>query len=430
MRTIFIYTLGFMAVLSAMWVTPLPVQATNVNYVPLAPIDVTGSEFKTGEPCRAPTCFPRYLRTLYNIGIVLAGLFAVVSIVRGGFTLMFTDSILGHSEGKGIILRALGGLVIVYSSYILMNMINPALGRDLDLALQFPRVTIRTCSQLTSQEARDRPDCGELSVIAMSQYQHDLLRKAEVANGEWRDRELARLDKEIEDLQTELGRIPNDDEHLEERNIVSGLLAIKRADRAALLREGTVRGAENKTAKLSELAITEEEFNRRIREITQGTQGGEPSEIAKARAAFQTMIDTTPLSPSQIAQLRTMEADRITSIQRGVAQAVLERPPKSSALGYEVEDWIAAEKQVSEQIKAISEEQGRIIHELTTIRSSAADAANSLLVAEITSREKTVWAQTCNNIALIANHCKALKSEVFRKTQHPLTCDAVPADIK
>lgn len=117
----------------------------SINYVPLAPIDAPGSELKsTGDAavtkCQAPTCFPRYLRTLYNVGIALAGLFAVVSIVRGGFELMFTDSILKRSEGKGIILRALGGLVIVYSSYILMNAINPALGRDLDLALQFPRV--------------------------------------------------------------------------------------------------------------------------------------------------------------------------------------------------------------------------------------------------------------------------------------------------
>lgn len=152
MRTILTYSLCFVAVLSAMWVTPPPVYAANVNYVPLAPIDVTGSEFTSKgyaagnnliSDCIAPTCFPRYLRTLYNIGIVLAGLFAVVSIVRGGFTLMFTDSILGHSEGKGIILRALGGLLIVYSSYILMNLINPALGRDLDLALQFPRITIQ-----------------------------------------------------------------------------------------------------------------------------------------------------------------------------------------------------------------------------------------------------------------------------------------------
>jgi hypothetical protein len=127
------------------------VHASDVGYVPLAPIDVPGSEFTSPgygtnaefSKCQAPTCFPRYLRTIYNIGIVLAGLFAVVSIVRGGFELMFTDSILGRSEGKGMILRALGGLLVVYSSYILMNMINPALGRDLDLALQFPHITLK-----------------------------------------------------------------------------------------------------------------------------------------------------------------------------------------------------------------------------------------------------------------------------------------------
>lgn len=148
MRKFTLYTLCLVAVISAMWGTPPPVYAANanINYVPLAPIDVTGSEVTSKSyndalgDCQAPTCFPRYLRTIYNIGIVLAGLFAVVSIVRGGFTLMFTDSILGRSEGKSIILRALGGLVIVYSSYILMNMINPALGRDLDLALQFPHI--------------------------------------------------------------------------------------------------------------------------------------------------------------------------------------------------------------------------------------------------------------------------------------------------
>lgn len=146
MRTILI-SLCLATVLFAWGQTPSVAFASpqSINYVPLAPIDVPGSELKsTGDAavtkCQAPTCFPRYLRTLYNVGIALAGLFAVVSIVRGGFELMFTDSILKRSEGKGIILRALGGLVIVYSSYILMNAINPALGRDLDLALQFPRV--------------------------------------------------------------------------------------------------------------------------------------------------------------------------------------------------------------------------------------------------------------------------------------------------
>ena len=122
------------------------VLAASVEYVPLAPIDVRGSEFTSStyndkfSKCVAPTCFPRYLRTIYNVGIALAGFFVVFSIVRGGFTLLFTDSILGHSEGKAIILRALGGAVIVYGSYILMNQISPSLGRDLDLSLAFERV--------------------------------------------------------------------------------------------------------------------------------------------------------------------------------------------------------------------------------------------------------------------------------------------------
>lgn len=85
------------------------------------------------------TSLPEYLRGIYYGGVILAGFFAVFSIVRGGFTLLFTDSILGHSEAKGIILRALGGLVIVYASYLLMNTINPQLGRDLNISLDFPR---------------------------------------------------------------------------------------------------------------------------------------------------------------------------------------------------------------------------------------------------------------------------------------------------
>ncbi len=144
-RALALYCLCFVAFASIGW-TSLGVSvayASNVNYVPLAPIDVKGSEYtSTGanSKCKAPTCFPRYLRTIYNVGIALAGLFAVVSIVRGGFTLMYTDSILGHSEGKGIILRSLGGLLIVYSSYIFMNAISPSLGRDLDLSLNFPKI--------------------------------------------------------------------------------------------------------------------------------------------------------------------------------------------------------------------------------------------------------------------------------------------------
>ena len=143
-RKLFFYSLCILGfIFSGLFVMAPSARATTIEYVPLAPLDVRGSEFTSqGEfsKCIAPTCFPRYLRTIYNVGIALAGFFVVFSIVRGGFELLFTDSILGHSEGKAIILRALGGAVIVYASYIFMNMISPSLGRDLDLSLAFERV--------------------------------------------------------------------------------------------------------------------------------------------------------------------------------------------------------------------------------------------------------------------------------------------------
>ncbi|MDO8594643.1 MAG: hypothetical protein Q7R93_03985 [bacterium] len=117
--------------------TPLIVDPTNIgsqaNFV-----GCTKAEFESRH------CLPKYLRFIYNTGVLIAGFLAVFSIVRGGFTLLFTDSILGHSEAKGQILRALGGMILVYSSYILMNQINPQLASDLDLSLDFNRVTVIT----------------------------------------------------------------------------------------------------------------------------------------------------------------------------------------------------------------------------------------------------------------------------------------------
>lgn len=128
-----------------LFIAPVFVHAVNINYTPLAPIPGTGNTIcDSGIP--NPNCkvanLGGYLRGIYMTGIALAGLFVVFSIVRGGFTLLFTDSILGKSEGKSMILHALGGLLIVFSSFVLMNTINPQLGRDLDLNLSFPAKNI------------------------------------------------------------------------------------------------------------------------------------------------------------------------------------------------------------------------------------------------------------------------------------------------
>ncbi len=147
LTTYFIFVLS--AVLLLLAASTVANAAEPKGFVPLAPIP--GTVYKDNVECKlgpgnwALDCtsnLSRYLRGLYNTGVALAGFFAVFSIVRGGFELLFTDSILGKLEGKTIILQTIGGLIIVFASYILMNMINPQLAKDLDITLVFPRPTI------------------------------------------------------------------------------------------------------------------------------------------------------------------------------------------------------------------------------------------------------------------------------------------------
>lgn len=129
------------------FLAPVFASAVNINYTPLAPIpgtvtsDTECTKIPTPASCKV-TNLGTYLHGIYMTGVALAGLFVVFSIVRGGFTLLFTDSILGKTEGKSQILHALGGLLIVFSSFLLMNTINPQLGRDLNLNLSFPQKNI------------------------------------------------------------------------------------------------------------------------------------------------------------------------------------------------------------------------------------------------------------------------------------------------
>ncbi|MDO8564596.1 MAG: hypothetical protein Q7R88_01225 [bacterium] len=146
-KTVLLLTLIVVLFILGVSIFPSLVSAQG-NFVPLTQIDTgltSGGERLGFFGCskaelEAGQCLSKYLSFLYTTGIAIAGLLAVFSIVRGGFTLLFTDSILGHMEGKAIILRALGGIIIVYSSYLLVNLINPQLGRDLDLTLKFDRV--------------------------------------------------------------------------------------------------------------------------------------------------------------------------------------------------------------------------------------------------------------------------------------------------
>lgn len=303
------------AVILAWFAPALPVFAQ--DYIPLAPITGEGiapaDQFTSCQPRpiynvageltnEADLCLPKYLRTLYNIGIALAGLFLVFSIVRGGFTLMFTDSVLNRMEGKKIILQAMGGAVIVFSSYLFLNMINPELAGRLNLSLKFPSITI--------QEFASDLKTVRWSAIAIADAEK-VARERSVA--------LQTQRKNLEDrailLRMEAAALPDGD--------VLG---------DALLEEAAYYEDEAEKLKLAEVTTIIEPLtsvklanaNSREELDTAMKQAGE--NIEKIRDAFGSARDRFASNPEMILALRREEVQRISTIEKSAAFGMLDNP--------------------------------------------------------------------------------------------------------
>ncbi|MFA6424475.1 MAG: pilin [Candidatus Magasanikbacteria bacterium] len=94
-----------------------------------------------------------FLKTNYNLALVIAGILAVIMIIVAG--VQWTTSG-GNSEmitsAKKRISGALIGLLIAYLSYTILNTINPAL-----INLQLPRTFLLRPSNVTPEYCRDAP---------------------------------------------------------------------------------------------------------------------------------------------------------------------------------------------------------------------------------------------------------------------------------
>jgi hypothetical protein len=65
--------------------------------------------------------FGGYLNTIFQIGVALAGIFGVLMIVMGGVTYMTTDSYSKKTDGKQQIIRALLGVLLALTSWLILN---------------------------------------------------------------------------------------------------------------------------------------------------------------------------------------------------------------------------------------------------------------------------------------------------------------------
>ncbi len=100
-----------------------------LDYVELAPLPGTCTVGATGQ-CITKTGSNNlavYINNLYKLIVASAAVLAVLQIVMGGFSYVSTDAISNKEEGKHTIKMALGGLLIIFASYIILNTINPQL---------------------------------------------------------------------------------------------------------------------------------------------------------------------------------------------------------------------------------------------------------------------------------------------------------------
>lgn len=94
-----------------------------VEYVPLEP-----DAFKTsGLTISKSTTLMTYLPTIFEFGIAVAIVLALIMIIWGGIMYMTTDSWEGKSEGMAKIQNSLYGLGMALIAWLLLYTINPAL---------------------------------------------------------------------------------------------------------------------------------------------------------------------------------------------------------------------------------------------------------------------------------------------------------------
>lgn len=83
---------------------------------------------------------PPYIRTIFRLAIGIAGVIAVIIIVWAGIEYMMSDIVFKKEDAKSRIWSALGGLVLLIGSVVILNTINPDL---LNLGFKLTNVSVQ-----------------------------------------------------------------------------------------------------------------------------------------------------------------------------------------------------------------------------------------------------------------------------------------------
>ncbi|GEM_PF-5647708 len=348
------------------------------DYTPLAPIEGT-YDTATGK-----TNLATYLTGIFKVGVAGAGVLAFLMIVWGGFTYLSTDVITGKEEGKARIERAVGGLILALTSYIILNTINPSLV-SLDLYFGAPA---------------DQSKMNRLAAPADAATDLTL-------NHEETDRQLEKLKTDSVTRDTDMTKTVADkkEEARKLKEIADTLPA--GAEKTALLKKvaGLNREAgetdlqrvaegEERQASLNTLnAYTPEKLAAAITEAGSSIQKIQEA-YAKARTEFAS-------DPARVAALSSEEMTKIAVIRKSTAFGIIENPPHdpNSAM---VVDERALITQVGEQMSLIKTEERNQIAALTNLNGQNTGLKSSDISIRMAEIHNTANQQICQ----IKNLCK------------------------
>jgi hypothetical protein len=82
-----------------------------------------------------PTDLGGFLKGLFQVLIIIAGLLAMIMIVLGAITYLSTDAFSGKTEGKDMMMSAIFGLILALGGWVIINTINPNLASSLSIKI-------------------------------------------------------------------------------------------------------------------------------------------------------------------------------------------------------------------------------------------------------------------------------------------------------
>lgn len=239
-----------------------------------------------------------YINTLYKIAVAGASVLAVLMLIIGGFTYVSTDAIDNKEEGKSQIKAALGGLLLVLASWVILYTVNPQL------------TSLKIAS--TALESRDLSALFNMGQAAQQAYSNQIDQLSQ--NFTASQSTINNLQATANDMQSLLDAV----------NVggFGGLTDAQQAQYDQLMSE--YGGPDGLQEKINELNGTIDSMTA----VTQGVTTFQNAAIAAARSPVNTPADQTNL----VTQVGTMNSAYSTRVAQVNSSTVLTTQEKTQAV--------------------------------------------------------------------------------------------------